>query len=212
MCGRSAITADERGLCVHPARSCASSPAKRSDPVAAPGLALTRSRSPDAVQRGAKRNGAPLIRGLPKRGACQERGACDGPGSAAHRSTSFRAALRPGYADRRCAAPGKRGSMPRCARETNNVTFPGCGAARSGAPLIRGLRKRRVCQERGACDGPGSAAHRCALRRARDTRIDTALRPGNKQRDVPRMRCSTKWCTADPGPSQAARVLSARSL
>src|SRR5579884_405342 len=62
----------------------------------------------------------------------------------------------------RCAAPGIRGSMLRCARETNNVTFPGRGAARSGAPLIRGLPKRGACQVRGACDDPGSAAHRCA--------------------------------------------------
>src|SRR5579884_3708960 len=84
---------------------------------------LNITRSPDAVQRGAKRNGAPLIRGLRKRGACQERGACDGPGSAAHRSTSFRAALRPGNAD----------TALRRARKTNNVTFPGRGAAWSEA-------------------------------------------------------------------------------
>src|SRR5579885_1635330 len=131
-------------------------------------------RSPDAVQRGAKRNGAPLIRGLPKRGAGQVR-ARDGPGSAAHRTTArcaretrIDAALRPGNAD----------TALRCARDTNNVTFPGCGAARSGAPLIRGLPKRGAGQVR-ARDGPGSAAHRTTARCARETRIDAALRPGN---------------------------------
>src|SRR5579871_825017 len=67
---------------------------------------LNITRSPDAVQRGAKRNGAPLIRGLPKRGAGQVR-ACDGPGSAAHHC-AFAAC---------CAAPGKR-RLRRCARET----------------------------------------------------------------------------------------------
>ena len=53
------------------------------------------------------------------------------------------------------------------------TTFPGCGAARSGAPLIRdrsGL---------GACNDPGSAAHHYATLRA-------ALRPGDKRlRPVP---------------------------
>jgi len=29
----------------------------------------------------------------------------------------------------------------RCAREANTLTFPGRGAARSGAPQSRGLRK-----------------------------------------------------------------------
>src|SRR5579884_3096196 len=44
--------------------------------------------------------------------------------------------------------------------------FPGRGAARSEAERCTadpGLPKRRACQERGACDGPGSAAHRCAF-------------------------------------------------
>ena len=39
-------------------------------------------------------------------------------------------------------------------------TFPGRGAARSGAPLIRDRLKR------GACDDPGSGAHHCASLRA----------------------------------------------
>src|ERR1700722_11960190 len=45
--------------------------------------------------------------------------------------------------------------------------FLGCGAARSGAPLIRDRRRL------GACNDPGSAAHHSAALRA-------ALRPGNK--------------------------------
>src|SRR6202035_4913266 len=47
--------------------------------------------------------------------------------------------------------------------------FPGCGAARSGAPLIRDRRRLRVCYD------PGSAAHHFATLRA-------ALRPGNASR------------------------------
>src|SRR5208283_4477764 len=46
------------------------------------------------------------------------------------------------------------------------ILFPGCGAARSGAPLIRDRPTLRVC------NGPGSAAHHSASLRA-------ALRPGN---------------------------------
>ncbi|MGD0026942.1 MAG: hypothetical protein ABSC37_20370, partial [Xanthobacteraceae bacterium] len=47
-------------------------------------------------------------------------------------------------------------------------TFPGCGAARSGAPLFRDRRKLSVWND------PGSAAHHFALARyvlrcARDT-------------------------------------------
>jgi hypothetical protein len=41
--------------------------------------------------------------------------------------------------------------------------FRGCGAARSGAPLIR---DRRIL---GACKGPGSAAHHFVVRCARET-------------------------------------------
>ena len=41
--------------------------------------------------------------------------------------------------------------------------FPGCGAARNGAPLIRDRRTL------GVCDDPGSAAHHCVLRCARET-------------------------------------------
>jgi hypothetical protein len=44
--------------------------------------------------------------------------------------------------------------------------FPGCGAARSGAPLIRDRSGLGVCYD------PGSAAHHFAALRA-------ALRPGN---------------------------------
>src|SRR5580693_3780643 len=46
------------------------------------------------------------------------------------------------------------------------VQFPGCGAARGGAPLFRDRIKLRVR------DGPGSAAHHSAL-------LHAALRPGN---------------------------------
>ena len=42
---------------------------------------------------------------------------------------------------------------------------PGRGAARSGAPLIRDRRKLGVCND------PGSAAHHCVLRCARETRM-----------------------------------------
>src|ERR1700761_1356861 len=52
--------------------------------------------------------------------------------------------------------------------------FPGCGAARSGAPLFRDLFKLR------AGDDPGSAAHHSAT-------LHAALRPGNNapQRPLP---------------------------
>jgi hypothetical protein len=49
-------------------------------------------------------------------------------------------------------------------------TFPGCGAARSGAPLIRdrsGLS---------AHNDPGSAAHHCVLRCAREKSLTAAAR------------------------------------
>jgi hypothetical protein len=41
--------------------------------------------------------------------------------------------------------------------------FPGCGAARSSAPLIRDRSRL------GTCDDPGSAAHHFVLRCARET-------------------------------------------
>src|SRR5580700_10393110 len=50
----------------------------------------------------------------------------------------------------------------------NNHSFPGCGAARSGAPLIRDRRKGGVYYD------PGSAAHYFAALRA-------APRPGNAE-------------------------------
>src|SRR5580692_919814 len=49
----------------------------------------------------------------------------------------------------------------------NLAAFPGCGAARSGAPLIRDRSGLGVCYD------PGSATHHFAPLRA-------ALRPGNE--------------------------------
>jgi hypothetical protein len=46
------------------------------------------------------------------------------------------------------------------------AAFPGCGAARSGAPLIRDRSGLGVCYD------PGSAAHHSAS-------LHAALRPGN---------------------------------
>src|SRR5580692_5570751 len=51
----------------------------------------------------------------------------------------------------------------------NLAAFPGCGAARSGAPLIRDRSGLRACYD------PGSAAHHFAALRA-------APRPGNESR------------------------------
>jgi hypothetical protein len=51
------------------------------------------------------------------------------------------------------------------------MAFPGCGAARSGAPLIRDRH------ELGVCNDPGSAAHHSAS-------LHAALRPGNRARDA----------------------------
>jgi hypothetical protein len=68
------------------------------------------------------------------------------------------------------------------------ASFPGRGAARSGAPLIRDRRKL------GVSDDPGSAAHHSATLRA-------ALRPGNaveficcsNTRSRPTAACADSW-------------------
>jgi hypothetical protein len=54
-----------------------------------------------------------------------------------------------------------------CLSRRLNIAFPGRGAARSGAPLIRDRHKLGI----GVRDDPGSAAHHSAPLRA-------ALRPG----------------------------------
>jgi putative endonuclease len=53
--------------------------------------------------------------------------------------------------------------------------FPGCGAARSGAPLVRG-RPRLGIGPSGVCNDPGSATRHFVPRRARETEFQANMR------------------------------------
>jgi hypothetical protein len=74
---------------------------------------------PDAVQRVAKRNGAPLIRDRLERGACHD------PGSVVHHFATLRAALRPGNAgEEKKYVSRMRCSAKRCAADPGSSRTP----------------------------------------------------------------------------------------
>ncbi len=89
-------------------------------------------------------------------------------------------------------------------RNTNKHPFPGCGAARIGAPLIRDRSNVRECRlslrRSRFCSAPFRFAACCAAPGKR-TGVEVATRT-----PVSRMRCSTKWCAANPGSQQPQRL------
>ena len=95
---------------------------------------------PDAVQRVAMHR---------RSGTFANASVCNDPGSAAHHFVL------------RCARETSNSSI--CAFCSLRTTCPGRGAARSGAPQSRDLRKLGIVH-----NDPGSAAHHCVLRCARE--------------------------------------------